>query len=46
MKNAKHVIDFQIMQLDKTNSVLSSREDIRAFMLSQDREIPRRNCSQ
>ncbi|MGV8077815.1 MAG: response regulator [Methanosarcina sp.] len=38
VKNAKNVIDFQVMQLDETNSALSSREDIRAFMLSQDPE--------
>lgn len=33
-----HVIDSQIIQLDETNSALSSREDIRTFMLSQDPE--------
>ncbi len=33
-KSVQNVIDFQTTQLDKTNSVLSSREDIRAFMLS------------
>src|SRR5664279_4077767 len=38
IENAQHVIDHQITQLDKTNSVLSSREDIRAFMLSHDRK--------
>jgi len=38
IENAQHVIDHQITQLDKTNSVLSSREGIRAFMLSHDRK--------
>jgi PAS domain S-box-containing protein len=38
LKSAKNFIDFQVMQLDETNSVLSSREDVRAFMLSQDPE--------
>jgi PAS domain S-box-containing protein len=33
-KSIQNVIDFQTAQLDETNSVLSSREDIRAFMLS------------
>jgi len=37
-KNVKHIIDLQTTQLDNTNYVLSTREDIRAFMLSQDRE--------
>jgi len=36
VENVKHVIDLQAKQLDNTNSVLSSREDTRAFMLSQD----------
>ena len=38
VKNVQNVIDFQTTQMDKTNSALSSREDIRAFMLSQDRK--------
>lgn len=33
-KGVRNVIDFQTTQLDETNSVLSSREDIRAFMRS------------
>jgi len=37
-KNVKHIIDLQTAQLDNTNSILSSREDIRAFVLNQDRE--------
>jgi len=37
-ENARNVIDFQILQLDETNSALSSREDIRAFMLSENPE--------
>ena len=37
-ENARNVIDFQIIQLDETNSALSSREDIRAFMLSENPE--------
>ncbi|MGB9929292.1 MAG: response regulator [Methanosarcina sp.] len=35
-KNLKHIIDTEILRLDGTNSVLSSREDIRNFMLKQD----------
>jgi len=38
VKNVQNVIDFQTTQMDKTNSALSLREDIRAFMLSQDRK--------
>jgi PAS domain S-box-containing protein len=33
-KYVQNIIDFQTTQLDETNYVLSSREDIRAFMLS------------
>ncbi len=33
-KEVQNVINFQIMQLDETNSVLSSREDVRAFINS------------
>lgn len=38
VENIHNVIDFQIIQLDETNSALSSREDIRAFMLSENQE--------
>jgi len=38
LENVKNVISFQVMQLDEVNSALSSREDIRAFMFSQDPE--------
>lgn len=35
VENVHNVIDFQIMELDKTNYALSSRDDIKAFMLSE-----------
>ncbi|MDQ1276531.1 MAG: hypothetical protein QG610_2109 [Euryarchaeota archaeon] len=38
VENVHSVIDFQIMKLDETNSALSSREDVRTFMLSQNPE--------
>ena len=38
VESVQNVIDFQILQLDETNSALSSREDIRAFMLSENPE--------
>jgi len=38
VENVHSVIDFQIMKLDETNSALSSREDVRIFMLSQNPE--------
>jgi PAS domain S-box-containing protein len=38
VENVHKVIDFQIMELDETNSALSSREDIRTFMLSENQE--------
>lgn len=37
-EKVRNVIDFQIMQLDETNSALSSRADVRAFMLSENPE--------
>ncbi|MDD3245285.1 MAG: response regulator [Methanosarcina sp.] len=37
-ENVRNIIDFHIIQLDETNSALSSREDIRAFMLSENPE--------
>lgn len=42
VNNSKHLIDFQIMQLDEANSILSSKEDIRAFMLSESPETLRK----
>lgn len=33
-KDIQNIINFQILQLDETNSVLSSREDVRAFTKS------------
>ncbi len=38
VENVHNVIDFQMIKLDETNSALSSREDIRAFMLSENPE--------
>ncbi len=38
VENVHNVIDFQIIQLDETNSALSSREDIRASMLNESPE--------
>ncbi len=38
VESVQNVIDFQIIQLDETNSALSSREDIRAFMASENPE--------
>lgn len=38
VENLHNVIDFQVMELDKTNYALSSREDVRAFMLSENPE--------
>ncbi|MCC4768831.1 response regulator [Methanosarcina sp. DH2] len=38
VESVHNVIDFQIVQLDETNSALSLREDIRAFMLSENPE--------
>jgi PAS domain S-box-containing protein len=38
VENVYNVIDFQILKLDETNSALSSREDVRAFMLSRNPE--------
>jgi PAS domain S-box-containing protein len=38
VQNVRNVIDFQILQLDETNSALSSREEIKAFMLSENPE--------
>jgi PAS domain S-box-containing protein len=35
-KDVQNIIDFQSTQLDDTNYVLSSREDIRAFMLNHE----------
>ncbi len=36
LESARNFLDFQVMQLNETNSMLSSREDVRAFMFSQD----------
>ncbi|WP_410508020.1 response regulator [Methanosarcina hadiensis] len=38
VENMHNVIDFQIMKLDKTNYALSSRDDVKAFMLSENPE--------
>ena len=38
VKDVHNAIDFQILQLDETNSALSSREEIRHFMQSEDSE--------
>jgi len=38
VESVQNVIDFQIIQLDETNSALASREDIRTFMVSENPE--------
>jgi PAS domain S-box-containing protein len=37
-KNVEHIVDFQIIQLNEINFALSSREDVRAFVSSQNFE--------
>ena len=37
--NIEHIIDLQIEQLDQANCILSTREDIRTFMRTQDPEV-------
>jgi hypothetical protein len=37
--NVEHILDLQTEQLDQANCFLSTREDIRAFMRTQDPEV-------